>query len=228
MPIMLYVLIGARNMIATSRNICLIHWSDLDSTDQVSLGWGGKEGCWGQPGSMNMKKITWGRRANCSKHPGWRCPRRSDFHRVIKRRFKHSKPERQAGLSLGSWIAKNLFQNTLDFLPRQHFFSWLIKTGCQQCFKITRRGVSFGACLGNLTGFDLRKELLKGSGYLSVKQAGEEAWEGGRRMEREEATETGTQDRFIPSSHLESHPDFSGKIELPKWKFHLTFGYCSY
>lgn len=118
----------------------------------------GREG--GLPGATRGA-LTWRRsqprrrRANCSERPGWQYPWRSDLYRVIKRRFKHSKPERQAGLSLGSWIIKNLFQNVLDSLPRQHFFCWLIKTGCQQCFEITSRGVSFRACLGNFTGFDL-------------------------------------------------------------------------
>lgn len=49
------------------------------------------------------------------------------------------------GFPLGAELSRTYFK-ILDFLPRQHVFSWLIKTGCQQCFEITKRGVSFRAC----------------------------------------------------------------------------------
>lgn len=143
----------------------LDRWEWLDLTEQVRLCRERKDCCWGQQGRINMKKITMQKRkSDCSKHLAWWCPRRSDFYGVIKR-FKHSKPERQAGLSLGSWIVKNLFQNALDFLLRQHFFSWLIKTGCQQCFQVTRRDVSFGAHWAEESSQVLIfRELLKGQG----------------------------------------------------------------
>lgn len=109
-------------------------------------------------------------------------PSKVRLHRVMKRKLKHGKPERQAGLSLGSWIVKNWFQNILDSLPRQHFFSWLITAGCQQCFEITSRGVSFRARLGNLAGVWSWGRgwgrLLKRPRNLLVKQTeeGEGSW----------------------------------------------------
>ena len=59
----------------------------------------------------------------------------------------------------------------------------IIKTGFQQCFQITIRGVSFRARMGNLAGFDLgvgERGLLQGPGHLLVKQTEEEG-EGSRR-----------------------------------------------
>lgn len=63
-----------------------------------------------------------------------------------QRRFKHGKPESRLGFPLGAELSRTYFK-ILDFLPRQHIFSWLIKIGCQQCFEITKRYPASGHVL---------------------------------------------------------------------------------
>lgn len=83
--------------------------------------------------------------------------------------------------------------------------------------RITSRGVSFRACLGNFTGFDVGvRGLLKGPQAPPGKtnrRRGEGAW---------------SQDRLTASVPLELLSNFPGKTELQKSSFQLSFDDRSY
>ena len=81
----------------------LIDWSDWIQQSKGVWAGEGSGVAEGNPGSINRKTSpTGGEGPIVPSTLLTGRPRRSEFYRVIKRRLKHGKPERQAGLSLGS------------------------------------------------------------------------------------------------------------------------------